>query len=96
MPLGDGRFALRGNLSFEFATNILERSKILFAEHSNIHIDLSGVQKADSAGLALLIEWLSWARISGCAIAYENIPDQIMAIAEISEVSGLLSARVGA
>ena len=92
--LGGGRFAVRGALTFESATNILERSKVLFADSSNILVDMSDVQEADSAGLALLIEWLSWAQRSEREIAYENVPDQITAIAEISEVSDLLKARM--
>jgi phospholipid transport system transporter-binding protein len=93
-PLGGGRFKISGNLTFEFATHVLERSKTLFAEHKNIHIDLSGIKEADSAGLALLIEWLSWAKRSERELGFENIPYQITAIAEISEVSDFLTARV--
>lgn len=93
-PLGDGRFEVRGDLTFESATNVLEQSKALFAEHTRIHIDLAGVREADSAGLALLIEWLSWARRTEREIDYEGLPEQLSAVAEISEVSELVGARV--
>ena len=90
--LGDGRFAVRTELTFESATAILSHSKQLFADCERISIDMSDVQKADSAGLALLLEWVSWARHYEREIVYENIPQQILAIAQISEVTDLLNS----
>lgn len=92
--LGGGRFAVRSDLTFECATIILSQSKRLFADCEHISVDMSGVQQADSAGLALLLEWISWAQHFDRKIAYENIPKQILAIAKISEVTGILSAAV--
>ena len=40
-------------------------------------IDLSGVTSSDSAGLALLIEWLSVAQAAGRSLKFENIPLQL-------------------
>lgn len=90
--LGDGRFAVRTDLTFESATAVLSQSKQLFANCQRISIDMSDVREADSAGLALLLEWVSWARHNEREIEYENIPKQILAIAQISEVTDLLNA----
>ena len=90
--LGGGRFAVRSELTFKSATAILAQSKRLFADFERISVDMSDVQEADSAGLALLIEWVSWARHFDREIVYENIPQQILAIAQISEVTDLLDA----
>lgn len=90
--LGDGRFAVRSELTFKSATNILSQSKRLFADNERISVDLSDVQEADSAGLALLLEWVSWARHFEREIVYENIPEQILAIAQITEATDLLNA----
>ena len=89
--LGDGRFAVRSDLTFESATAILSQSKQLFADCQRISIDMSDVQDADSAGLALLLEWVSWARHNERKIEYENVPKQILAIAQISEVTEILN-----
>jgi len=51
---------------------------------------MADVREADSAGLALLLEWLSWARSVDRVLAYENVPPQILAIAQISEATELL------
>ncbi len=89
--LGGGRFAVRSDLTFESATAILTQSKRLFADCERISVDMSDVREADSAGLALLLEWVSWARHVDRKITFENIPQQILAIAQISEVTGLIS-----
>ncbi len=89
--LGGGRFAVRGDLTFESATAILTQSMRLFADCERISVDMSDIREADSAGLALLLEWVSWARHVDRKITFENIPQQILAIAQISEVTGLIS-----
>jgi len=53
-------------------------------------IDLAGVTASDSAGLALLIEWLSVAKAAGRALRFENIPSQLQQLARLSEVEELL------
>jgi phospholipid transport system transporter-binding protein len=53
-------------------------------------IDLAGVTGSDSAGLALLIEWLSIAKGANRALRYENIPSQLQQLARLSDVEGLL------
>ena len=90
--LGRGHFALSGVLGFETATAIFAMSKQHFASHAIIEIDFSGVERSDSAGLALLLEWVNWAKSSVREIRYRSIPRQIMAIAEISEVDAMLTA----
>lgn len=90
--LGEGRFAIGGVFGFATVTKILDASKELFADFTVINIDLAGVTRADSAGLALLLEWINWARYYEREMYYSGIPEQILAIARISEVEELLHA----
>lgn len=90
--LGGGRFSISGCFGFPTVTSVLERSKELFEDVPVIKIDLSGVTQADSAGLALLLEWINWARHYGREMHYFGIPAQILAIARISEVEEHLHA----
>ena len=53
-------------------------------------IDLAGVTASDSAGLALLIEWLSVAKSAGRTLRFENIPCQLQQLARLSEVEELV------
>ncbi len=88
---GDGRFALSGEMSFNTAERILEASEIPFAEHTSLEIDLSGVRLSDSAGLALLLEWVTWANHTVREIRYTGMPERVLAIAKTTEVDGLLT-----
>lgn len=88
--LGEGRFALRGDMNFETAEHILRDSEKPFEEHTQIRVDLSGVGDADSAGLALLLEWITWANHTVREIRFDKIPERILAIARTTEVERLL------
>jgi len=88
--LGEGRFTVTGDMSFETADRILKASESQFASHASLQVDLSGVGKADSAGLALLIEWKAQASKRDAVISYNDIPESMVAIARTSEVSDLL------
>ena len=88
--LGDGRFGLSGEVSFQTAETILRASEKLFSGHDNIEIDLAGVGKTDSAGLALLLEWISRSEKSSTEIRFAEIPEKIHGIAVTAEISELL------
>lgn len=88
--LGDGRFALHGQMSFDTASEILDESEVLFEEHTLLEVDLSGVTHTDSAGLALLLEWITWANHTVREIRFHGMPQKIDAIAKTTEVDHLL------
>jgi phospholipid transport system transporter-binding protein len=90
--LGSGRFRLNGVLDATTVANLLTESQERFATAPSIDVDLGGVTEADSAGLALLIEWLRGARERSQRIVFRNVPGQLNALAKISEVDELLSA----
>ena len=92
---GDGRFALRGELSFQTAIRALKASEGLFSPHRELDIDLAGVGRVDSAGLALLLEWVGWARNHSRTVRFRNIPQQILSMAQISEVESMLTGATG-
>lgn len=89
--LGDGRFSLSGRMTFDTAGDILQNSEELFEPHTLLEIDLSGITHTDSAGLALLLEWITWANHTVREIRFEGMPEKINAIARTTEVESLLS-----
>ena len=88
--LGEGRFALDGEITFETAERVLLASEEPFEQHTRIEVDLAGVTKADSAGLALLLEWITWANHTVREIRFLSMPERILAIARTTEVEQLL------
>ena len=81
---------LSGEMAFRTAGKILRLSEELFEDHTRIEVDLSGVTKSDSAGLALLLEWITWANHTVREIRFVGMPDKIDAIAKTTEVDHLL------
>ncbi|HKU15090.1 MAG TPA: STAS domain-containing protein [Steroidobacteraceae bacterium] len=88
--LGEGRFRVSGVLDARTAAQVLGQSEEHFAQAPQIDVDLGGVGESDSAGLALLIEWLRMARQANKRIHFANVPAQIEALARISEVDDLI------
>ena len=83
-------YSVRGDLSFATVREILQLSRPLFLEARELNIDLSAVASADSAGLALLVEWYRDAAHTGKKIRFMGVPAQLRALAKISDVDELL------
>ncbi len=87
----DGRLWLSGELSIATVPELLSQQALQGHDGEEIHIDLQGVQRADSAGVALLIEWQRQAGRQQKRICFHNTPAQMLAIARLSGVDELLS-----
>jgi phospholipid transport system transporter-binding protein len=89
-PCGEGRFCLEGVLDFGTVTRLAASGRACLKGDANVDIDLAGVQAANSAGLALLLEWLDIARERGVKLTYRNLPDSLVRIAAVSNLESLL------
>lgn len=85
----DGCWLLSGELSMFTVPGLVKQN--IFQDGNEIRIDLQSVQRADSAGVALLVEWRRTAHRQQCNIQFQNIPPQMLAIARLSGVDELLS-----
>jgi phospholipid transport system transporter-binding protein len=90
--LSDGRARVGGALEFATVTALLPLGAEAIEQGRAPTIDLAAVTSSDSAGLALLIEWLSIARAAGHSLRYENIPSQLHQLGNLSEVDPLIGA----
>lgn len=86
----EGRFSLRGEMSFGNAEQILAASERVFQSSTSLELDLSDVDDADSAGLALLLEWKARAQRQAAEIRFVNVPESLLAIAKTTDVSDLI------
>lgn len=87
---GPGRLEASGAMSYPSAAMALRAGVALIPSAGQCTIDLSRVTETDSAGLAVLVEWLATARSRGTTVRYEGIPAQILAVARISDLDDLL------
>lgn len=88
--LGNGRFIVSGELSFATAEDALNEGSRLFEHFQELDLDFAHVDKSDSVGLAVLIEWISRANRDGKEIHFRHVPQQLLSLATISEVENLL------
>lgn len=87
---GNGRIRVSGPMTFDTVGKALAESQALFAGHGSIELDFRGVEATDSAGLALLVEWVGWAHRERRKLHFHHLPAQAHALARISEVDKLL------
>ncbi len=94
-PAGPGRFELSGDIGFDDAARLLAEGDAAFGGLKQAELDLAGVARVDSAGLALLLEWSLAAHSAGQSLRYQNIPPAIASLAGISDVAELLAPVPG-
>ena len=88
----EGKFLISGLLEFATATQLARQGNELFKiEGDALVLDLGGVTRSDSAGLALLIEWRRVAEQRKQTLSFSNIPQQLLDIAEVSGIDKLIS-----
>lgn len=89
-PAGTGRYLLEGDISFASVEAALKQTAQVFSRPEKITFDLAGIRKTDSAGLALLLEWLRQAGRGGGELHFVNFPRQLLAMAQVVGVDGML------
>lgn len=87
----DGRLLVSGELSMDTVPELLKQGHLQRGADGDIRVDLQGVERADSAGVALLVEWQRAANRQQHTIHFQNIPSQMLAIARLSGVDVLLA-----
>ncbi len=85
------QWRLAGHVVFGSVSDLLKTAPDeLFSDSQGV-IDLANVERMDSAGLALLLEWLREARRQGGSLRFTNIPESIMSYARVCGLEGLLT-----
>lgn len=90
VPVRDGCARIEGPLDFDSVSHLLAAGESLLTGSGPLQIDLGGVTTVNSAGLALLLEWMDVARSRGIHICYTNVPVSLQRIAAFSNVAALL------
>lgn len=95
--LGDDRFSVTGELTFETVPQLFKRTPEYFRGAANsLTVDLAQVTRSDSAGLALLLEWMRVTKARGGKISFINLPEQLLALATVSGLEKILPASLSA
>jgi phospholipid transport system transporter-binding protein len=88
---GDREAYLSGELTFDSVPRLLAEHPHLAVDSADgVTVDLGGIRRSDSAGLALLVEWTRNARLMGARLQFRNMPEQMMALARVSSLEDVL------
>jgi phospholipid transport system transporter-binding protein len=75
---------LSGDLTFATINKKTVRMIDFKKINHEVVIDLANVSNSDSAGLALLIEWLKIAKTGQAQLRFKNVPLQLLTLARLS------------
>lgn len=92
-PHSGHTITIEGNLDFQSVPARLRESRGWFnrgGKNDHVTIDLAGVPRADSAGVALLLEWIRDARKAGTTLQFANTPAQMQAIIDFCALGDVI------
>ncbi len=97
--LANGHFAMKGPITFDnAATVVAEGKKRLSASTSSQKIthwciDLASTEQADSSALSVFLSWMRFAQKQGILLSFQNMPAQLEALAQVSDLQDLLQKQ---
>lgn len=89
---GEGaRLQLSGVLEHANVPTLREQGRALIGQGSGpLVLDCAGVERSNSAGLALLLAWLRDAQAAGRPLTIAGLPSELRQIADVSDALELL------
>lgn len=94
-PDGD-TLALSGALTFATAARAFAAGSRALEVGAQTRLDLAGLVRADSAGLACVLGLAAIASRAGRRLSVVHWPEGLRALAEVCDVEGLLDSRAAA
>lgn len=86
-------FDLRGELDFTNVMPLYRQGKQMIAAHGAdqpLQIDFSQLSAANSAAIALMIDWKRYAQRSGKTLQFIHLSPQILSLLNAAEMESLL------
>lgn len=82
----NGDYFVKGDLTFHTLNKKTIKSYAFLKSSDEIYINLEKVKSADSAGLALMIEWIKLSKLYNTKLTFKNIPQQLLTLANLSSI----------
>ncbi|MBA2654757.1 MAG: STAS domain-containing protein [Gammaproteobacteria bacterium] len=83
-------FKIFGLINFETAAQLYKKGTELFVTTEEVRLDFAKVAFVDSSAIALLFNWLRFAKQKGKSFEFVNLPAQLLEIANVCEVMPFL------
>ncbi len=87
---GDGKFVVDGELSHTSVPELWELGRTDFGQDREVDIHLGAVTRCDSAGAAMIVDWIRSIEERGGRVRLHGVPAQMRAIFHVSDLDELL------
>ena len=87
----EDRLVVSGDLNFSTVPRLWQDSLVLLAASPKWNFDLAKINFSNSAGLALLIEWVKYAKKMQKEIYFHHIPAQFRSIIDATSMNECVS-----
>jgi phospholipid transport system transporter-binding protein len=88
-------YCVLGAMTFDSVTDLWRQSRDMFSGETVLQIDLAQVTHTDSAGLALLVEWMREASRQNARVELLHLPAQMLALADAANLEEALVGKRG-
>jgi len=84
-------FCLAGALAYDTAKSSVQLGQqALKGEQAAVVFDCQSVTRIDTAGIAVLLAWLRYAKAQQCALSFQHLPNQAQALLKSSGLIALI------
>ncbi|MCS3902226.1 phospholipid transport system transporter-binding protein [Methylohalomonas lacus] len=83
---------VEGDLNYATSARLHESARAAMAEQLPGSVDLAAVERVDSAGVALMIDWIRAARARQQNLTLHNVPEHMRRIADLCGVAHLFKS----
>ena len=80
----NNNYSIEGELTFNSLNKRTIPSSEFLKKTDAVLVDLEKVKAADSAGLALLLEWIKHSKLYDTKLVFKNIPHQLLTLVTLS------------
>jgi phospholipid transport system transporter-binding protein len=84
-----------GELNFVTVVALWRESVARLPGYAALVFDMAKVTGCNNAGLALMLEWLKYARHANKKITFNNIPANLASIIKVAGINKMVNSEVG-
>lgn len=88
----DGNFFISGELSFFNVMSVYQKSLSYLPQCAELRFDFSELKSSDSGGLALIMEWIKFAKRQEKPIYFTHLSKDILSLAKAAGLDTLITA----
>lgn len=85
------RIFVLGDLDFSNVMSVYARSLTYLNQQTQLNFDFSQLNSTNSAGIALIVEWLKFAKAHRKPIHFYHLPADVNAIAKAAHIENILA-----